>query len=250
MAQWYRMQVISFVLAILTSLSARAADVIALSTTEFPPYMSAIMPSGGLAVEIAIEAFKRSGYPVKVDYQPWVRALDNAKKGKVTGMVGIWKNKEREQWFVFSNPMFSNQIGFFKRVKDTIRYKDLHDLKPYTIGIVRGYANPQAFVNAKLNTNMANDDSSNLLKLAAGRINLVLIERGLANYLIVNRLTQLTHRVEWIEPATGEFPMYIAISKQSPDAVKKIEAFNQGLHAMKSDGTLRKMLQEAKIRLP
>ncbi|QNM97561.1 substrate-binding periplasmic protein [Chitinimonas koreensis] len=226
---------------------ALAADTVNLTTTDYPPYMSASLPQGGVIVAIATEAFKRGGYTAKVSVLPWARALDDGKEGQADGVIGIWRNKEREQWFLFSEPLGSNQIGFYKRNDKAIAYKSLADLKNYSIGTVRGYANPQAFEEAKLRTTEVVDDSTNLLKLGAGRVDLVLIDKGVARHLLDTSAAAAKGQVGWIEPAVDKLPLYVAISRKAPDHDKKLKALNQGLEAMQKDGTLAKMASQAGI---
>ncbi|WP_158228920.1 substrate-binding periplasmic protein [Chitinimonas sp. BJB300] len=166
------------------SQKVQAEELLQFVTTEYPPYTTTNMPNGGVITAIATEAFKRSGYNINVTILPWARALREGTEGRVDGIVAIWHSKEREQWFIYSNPIAPNQIGFYKRVDSSISYKKLSDLKPYTIGTVRGYANPPAFDEAKLNVVDAVDDETNLRKLGAKRLDLVLIDKGVAQYLI------------------------------------------------------------------
>ena len=56
------------------------------------------------------------------------------------------------------------------------------------IGTVRGYANPPSFLAANLDSEEEGDDFANLRKLEAGRIDLVLIDRSVAEYLIADRM--------------------------------------------------------------
>jgi len=234
-------------LLVLCALPTQAAETVQLVTTEYPPYMGQALPHGGVIVEIAVEAFKRAGYTANVKFLPWARALDDGKEGRADGMVGIWHNAEREQWFAFSNPMPSNQIGFYKRSNSPITYKTLADLKSYSIGTVRGYANPKAFEDAKLRVADVVDDETNIHKLAGDHLDLVLIDKGVGQYLINTKAPEAKGKLVWMEPAIDKLPMHVAFPKKSAAYDKKLAAFNQGLQAMEKDGTLAKMVAEAGI---
>ena len=225
----------------------QAEETIQLASTEYPPYTGAALPNGGVITAIASEAFKRGGYTAKVSFLPWARALKDGEDGNVEGIVGIWHNKDREKSFVFSAPLPSNQIGIYKRSDSPISYKNLSDLKPYTIGTGRGYSNPAAFEAAKLRTAEALDDETNMRKLGSSRIDLVLIDKGVAQYLIDTKLTEFKGKLAWIEPAIEKVPLYVAFSKKSTNNDKKVAAFNQGLASMEKDGTLAKMVSQAGI---
>lgn len=226
---------------------AHAAETVQLVTTEYPPYMGQGLPRGGVIVEIAVEAFKRAGYASNVTFLPWARALNDGKEGRADGMVGIWHNAEREQWFAFSNQLPSNQIGFYKRSNSPISYKALADLKSYSIGIVRGYANPKAFEDAKLRVSEVVDDEANVRKLAGEHLDLVLIDKGVGQYLINTKVPEAKGKLVWMEPAIEKLPMHVAFPKKAAGFDKKLAAFNQGLQSMEKDGTLAKMVAEAGI---
>lgn len=219
-----------------------AAQTMQLVTTEFPPYTGKALPAQGIASEITVEALKRGGYNAVVTVQPWARALKAGKDGAVDGVVAIWHSKEREEWFVYSEPYLVNQVGFYKRADSSTRFNNLTDLKSYRIGTVRDYANPKAFIDAKLTNEEAVDDEMNLRKLDGKRLDLILVDKGVARYLIETKLPDAKEKLVWLDPPVEETPLYTAISKKAPDHEKKLAAFNLGLKQMKEDGTLAKML--------
>ncbi|OQS45299.1 hypothetical protein B0T49_16130 [Chromobacterium violaceum] len=246
MARWQHACI--FVLsAFLGAAAADAAETLMLAASEYPPYMSSQMADGGVAVAIVREAFRRAGYSAKAVYLPWARAVNQARNGRLDGIVGLWTTPERTRAFLFSQAFLDNHIGFFKRREDGIRYQTLADLKPYAIGIVRGYANSDAFDAARLHTDETLSDASNLSKLAAHHIDLALIDRGVANYLLGGSLAALAPKLEWLSPAVVDYPMHLGIARRQPQAAKRIQDFNRGLDAMRQDGTLDKMLKQAKI---
>lgn len=204
--------------------------------------MSNTLQRQGVLVEIATEAFRREGYQLQVRFLPWARALGVAKEGEVDGMVGIWYSSERAQWFNYSKPILANQIGFYRRVDHPVAYKTLNDLRPYTIGTVHDYANPPAFEAAHLHVDEANDDLTNLRKLAAGRLDLVLVDRAVARFMIERDAPSLRGQLVWIDPPVDLMPLYCAISRRTPDAAKKLAALDAGLDAMTRDGTLARLV--------
>ena len=68
-----------------------------------------------------------------------------SEEGKADGLFPAYRNKEREEKYVFTEPYTSGLVGFFKLKGSKITYSTLKDLTPYRIGIVRGYANTPEF---------------------------------------------------------------------------------------------------------
>lgn len=133
-------------------------------------------------------------------------------------------------WFDFSDPLpIANQIGFFKRSDRPISYRTIEDLRPYKIGIVRWYSNPVAFEQAGLDTEAVTDDRLNMKKLAAGRIDLVLIDKVIGHCIIETELPESAHRLEWLEPTLNTDDQYVIFSRAVEDFDKKRSDFNRGL---------------------
>lgn len=227
--------------------SGVANKTVQLVTTEYPPYMSEKAPGQGLVIRVATAALNRSGYEVKVSFLPWARALDMTKAGAVDGIVGVWYSAERTSYLQYANPVSSTRLGLFKRVDNPITFTTLAELKPYTIGVVRGYANPPVFDDAHLRTEEASDDETNLRKLAGKRVQFVLIEKGVAQGLLNSVAPQLKNQVVWMEPAVNVMPLYVAFSRNAKNHDELANAFNQGLETLKKDGSLARWSLEAGV---
>lgn len=241
--------VITYAHSAMAEEASRAASAMArtvhLVTTEYPPFMGEKLPGQGLVMRIATAAMERSGYTVKTTFMPWARAMDMTRAGAADGIAGAWRTPERELSLAYTNTVTSTRIGLFKRADNPFRYETLADLKPYTIGVVRGYANPVAFDEAHLKTEEATDDETNLRKLAGHRLQFVLIEKAVAQGLLKSSLPQLKSSVVWMEPAINVLPLYVAFSRNVKNHDELLAAFNAGLESLRKDGSLAKWAAEA-----
>jgi len=217
---------------------------VALVASEFPPFSGEQLPNGGPVIEITVEAFKKVGYQVEVTFLPFARQIEYAKNGEVDGIIMLWHTKEREEWSLFSDPLPACRIGFYKRKSDTISFSTYADLKPYKIGIVRGYANPPGFDEAKLNTDAVTFDQQNLQKLQANRIDLALIDKWVAQYLIRTKFPQFEAELEWMDPPLQITQQYLAISKKVANYEQKSRDFNQGLKELTDEGGVTRILEK------
>ena len=142
----------------------------------------------------------------------------------------------------FSDDLPANELGFYKRTDRDISFETLEDLKPYTFGVVRGYAVPPGFGEAGLKTALANDDEANLRKLHKGRLDLVLIDRLMAKHIIETHLPEAARILEWLDPPVHIDFQHLVISKSVPDHDAILARFNEGLASMKADGTLKAIM--------
>lgn len=232
-------------IAVLVSGPGLAADkTLKLAATEYPPFYGKELKDHGFITEIIATAFERSGYQIDVKFLPWKRALEKTKDGAYVGLFTVWYREEREQWFVYSDPLPANEVGFYKRVADEISFTNYHDLQPYRIGVVRGYVNPPGFDEAELNTFVVVDDETNFRKLAKGRIDLVLTDRLLGQNVINTVLVGSGVAFEWVTPALAIETQHLVFSKQVDGYEQRSLDFNSGLAAIEADGTLAAIMKK------
>ena len=154
------------VAAIVIGTTAHPADrVLSIAATEYPPFYGSELQDKGFMTEIIRAALDRKGYKAEIFLLTWKRALSQTQEGRYDGLLSIWYRKDREEWFVFSDPLPANEPVFFKHKNSDISSSDLEALKPHTIGVVRGYAPPPGFDEAGQKTQPAKDDEENLRKL-------------------------------------------------------------------------------------
>jgi polar amino acid transport system substrate-binding protein len=227
------------------TMASAAANEIELLTAPYPPFHGPNLRNQGPLTEIVVEAYKKVGYRVAVKFLPWARALKLAKEGKADGLHGAWYAAEREQWFVYSQRLPGSEVVFYKR-KGTgpQTFTSYEALRPYTIGIVRGYRNPPAFDAANLHTAVTDSDKTNLRILAAKRVNLILIDRYTARSILETELPEHRDHLEALEPAVEALSLYLLISKKAADYQTKVDDFNKGLERLRVEDGIERIMKE------
>jgi len=229
---------------ILWAFSATAKDkTITLTTLNWEPYIGEELKNQGYVAEIVREAFHRSGYQVDIKFMPWARAVQLAKNGEVDGYFPEYYAQEVTTHSQFSDAFPGGPMGFFKRKGSTINYQSIEDLKPYTIGVVRGYVNTAEFDAADyLQKDPVTNDTLNIRKLLGGRIDLFIADKFVGLYLLERDLPEKLGQIEFLEPPLELKDLFVCISKKTTDADKKLIAFNSGLKQMEQDGSLKTIL--------
>lgn len=224
--------------------SASKPDKLHLVATEFPPYTSASLEGGGIAAQVTRAALQRLGWDMGLSFRPWVRALAELQQASWDGVVGLWHNQERERYLAYTRPLgISNRIGFMARAGTAIQVHDLSRLQGLTVGTVRDYVNPPVFERARLRRDEAVDDLGNLRKLLAGRIDLALVDKGVAMHLLQTRLRDAAAALIWLEPAMAELPLHTALVRQHPQHSQRLADLNRSLQELHSSGALAQLLQ-------
>ncbi len=216
-----------------------------LTSAEYPPYFGKELENQGFITEIIREAFNRVGYDLKIEFYPWKRAEMMAKKGLSDGMFPPWHTKEREKWFIFSNPIPPpNTIVFYKLKNKKISLETYQDLQPYRIGSVLGYAYPKDFIEAKLKNNIFYTDKELITKLVQRKIDLAIIDRIQAAYLLETNYPKQKDNFDVMEPPLEIKQQHLVISKKTKNGQRKINDFNRGLKMIKDDGTFDEILKK------
>jgi polar amino acid transport system substrate-binding protein len=205
--------------------------------------------TGGFLLELTVEAMKKSGYETKVQFVPWARAVNMVTNGATDGLLGCYYSDERAKVLAYSDLLAESPMSFFALEKSHIKYSTLDDLAQYSIGTIIGAAYPKNFTDAaNLRTEAVSSYQQNVAKLVAGRIGLFVEKRFVVeNYLSAADISS-NDKIVALEPPLVVNKFYNAFSKTVPDAEAKLKAFNEGLAAIRADGTyaliMRKGLHE------
>jgi ABC-type amino acid transport substrate-binding protein len=232
---------------------AAARPVVRLASLEWEPYIGTRMPDQGYVAALIRAAFADQGLRVEIEFYPWARALHLARTGAVDGLMPEYFNPSREAEFEYSAAFPGGPLVLYKRRGDATAFATdpaqdqdaaLRALKARRFGVVRGYLNTPVFDAATyLTKEEANDDATNLRKLAYGRIDLAVIDRRVAEHVIRTQYPDYAGKVEPMAPALAEIPLYIAFSRKSPRKAAALAAFNRGLAAMRADGRVDALYQ-------
>ncbi len=234
----------SLVLALLLSVSCYAETIIA-AGDPWPPFLDPDSPTQGIALEITREAFKTQGYEVEMNFVPWARAISGVKEADYDILVGTWYTSERTQFLKYSDPYLENQIKFIKRKGDGFEYDGLESLTGKNVGVVRDYGYGNEFLNApNFKRPETNDFITNLKKLVAGRIDVTLEDEVVARAMIKQRAPDMLEQVEFTENALSSNKLHVTSGLKNSRHKKIIDAFNQGLKEIQSNGTYDALLQK------
>lgn len=258
-----RFRVLSLLLTCLCGVASAqeaARPSVRLATLEWPPYVGAELPGQGYAAEVVRLACARGGVDVRYDFMPWARALMLALRGDVAGVLPEYNNPERERQFQFSAPFPGGPVGLYKRRSDAIAYAHdpaddlnaaLRSIARYRIGTVRDYVNNETFDRADyLTREEAVSDSVNLRKLQHGRIDLVFIDRWVAEYLLRTDPLLKPDTLEMLQPPIAEPALHVAWSRESMEAASARPACDRGLAEIVADGSLGKLRASHGVMVP
>lgn len=227
----------------------KTSNVVRLGTLEWQPYIGTDLPNNGYVFELVQKAFENESMKVEIEFYPFARLFPLVDAGELDGYFPEYWNEELSKTYDYSAPFQGGDLGFMKLKEQDFSFKpkanmqDFHSLKDLKIGIVRGYTNTAAFDSANyLQKEETSADLNNLKKLLFRRVDLILIDPNVANYLIETNLSQYKDKFEYLEPSLEYKPLYICFRKRENKTFLK--KFNQGLQKLEANGEVKKILEK------
>lgn len=219
------------------------ANTVKLANGEWAPYQSKSLKQGGFITQIVREAFEAEGYTVEFDYMPWKRGFEEAKAGNYDGSL-IWsKNPDREQHFLYSNPVITLSTALFQQTSKPVTWSNREDLSSLKIGGVTGYAYGIEDLEKAGTVKIQRIASAenNYKKLKAGRLDVVLEDMDVGMETVTK--LGLTGAIEPNAKMLTERDYFVIISKNSPRSQELLDAFNRGLAKLEAEGKLEQYRQ-------
>lgn len=222
----------AIVMGVVLSASTGAnADTVRLTTLEWPPY-SGSLPDNGFSSIVVREAFKAMGHTVSIEVLPWQRAVHNAKEE--AGVVGYFPEYPADiDGFSLSESIGESPLGLIVPAGGKVPDTTPAGLARLKLGVVSGYVNAKpigdAVASNGLKPEAVVDDTTNIRKVAAGRIEAAEIDRYVFSYLMRNaaELKPLQDKVEF-GPVLESKTLHVAFNTK-PEGRKWAAVFAEGL---------------------
>lgn len=221
-------------------------------TTTYPPYAGPALPRQGAAVQMLREVLETQGFSAVVEFLPWARLEGELRAGHPDLVLLAWPGDVKRHGLIEGQPWFGSRLGLYVRRADwQPQGLPLARLAGRSVGIVRDYAYPESLRTGGLNLELAGSDAQNLRKLAAGRIDAVVLERAVGHYLLSHEAGGLdAASLIWQEPALAVVPIYTAVVPGRPLTARLRQALDDGLQAYKRSGRYARLLHDNDLDAP
>jgi polar amino acid transport system substrate-binding protein len=201
----------------------------------------------GFAVEIAQEALTGAGYRVEYQAAGWARCIEDARGGRINGIIGAIPQDAPD--FIFpTQPVGISTDGYAVRRGDDFRFTGARSLEGRVLGMVRSY-----HYNGEIGDYVArhgNDSSrieyvsgndalaKNLAKLLAGRVDVILDDGNVLHHAIATMGLEGQVR---IDDGQNPAPVFIAFSP-TPQGKRLAKLLDQGIAALRARGRLAQIM--------
>ncbi|WP_434926204.1 substrate-binding periplasmic protein [Shewanella sp. HL-SH2] len=226
--------------------SAGVSDTLELSTLDWPPFSGAELTEKGIATRIVKHAIAYDNHQLKVTVVPWVRAIRMVKTGAKIGYFPEYINVTNE--FIFSQSLGASPIGLLELKNNPIVWDTFTDLNKYVLGVVKGYVNTDEIdtmiANGEQKYEEAMNEKQNILKLAAGRIDTIVIDLNVYQYLKSDpKIEKISHLLQINNKILDSKSLHVALANNK-EGERWLKIINDGLSKFEPQIMLDAYLQE------
>lgn len=231
------------VLGVLALASPLRAREVHLATLVWEPYYGPELRDDGFCGAIAKAAFERAGHSLTITYLPWARALRDAAAGRFDGLLGGYYTESRAEDFYFTREIAEARGALIATPEvDIDHYESLRELTGYKIAVGNDFAHNEAFdaadYLAKLEVNRVSQMVHMLFNrrvdMAAMSVAVFRHEARELGYTNISRM-------KLIDPPLFRNGLFVLMSKAIEGGKALRDDFNEGLSAIKADGTYREI---------
>ena len=225
---------------------------IVIGTGEWKPYHSQTLTHLGVGNHIVKQAFKAVGLEVTFVFQPWKRILNTSTEGKFDA-VSAWGGYDN--WIdthYASDPLYSGTFVLWVRSGTTFNWKNPKELKGLKLGLLIGEIIPvklqKAYDQGYLQVDYVATNEQNIKKLYFNRIDMLALNYT-AGVDAINKTLSASQRDKIVaHPDSLRVSFYRLLfnRKNKHRSIELLERFNAGLHYLRVQGQIKKMLEASK----
>lgn len=211
-----------------------------LVTGEYPPYSSRHLPKGGITTELIKRVFEEMNEPVLIDYLPWKRGYEQARKGAFLATFPYLRIGDRQNDFYFSDPILVWESKIYAERNSQIEFKNWNDLAGYTQCLPLGNAGHPSLDRMYQKGIISRVHPVSCWNmLLRGRADFIIEDKEVAkSELLITLGDQKDQIIPLGKTVSFDFG-HLIFSKQHPRALELVEKFNV---------TLKKLIENGEIR--
>jgi polar amino acid transport system substrate-binding protein len=214
-----------------------------LVSTRWPPFTN---PPGEpqFALDLVNAALKRIGITADTAIVDETMFTTSLLSGKFDGSAAAWKDEEREQVMVYSEPYLENRLVLVGRRGADVSATSLSDLAGRRIVLVGGYSYGDQVTKAAGPVFLrSSGEEDSLARLLAGEADYTLMDELVVQYILNNHGDQARSRLQIGSKPLVTRTLHLAIRRERPGVEGLVNRFNAEIRRMIADRTYHRLLQ-------
>ncbi|WP_115461898.1 substrate-binding periplasmic protein [Winogradskyella aurantiaca] len=229
-------------LIIILGINSYGQSSLNLGSDVWPPFTNE-GSERSIAFDIVKEGLARNSVGMQAQLLGFKEVLSGIEEGNFDGSAALWKTEEREEIMIFSEPYLENRLILVGLKGTEVNYQSIEELKNQRLGVVANYAYEADLLNAdNVQLVYGKSDQDNLEKLFDNKIDFMLVDELLIQYLLKYQYNDVQTYLNIAEQAFQTQKLYLALRKDVPNAQSIIDGFNTSIKEMMLDGTYNRIL--------
>ena len=226
--------------------SALAAPLRLVTGDDYAPFTGKALPAGGMLTQVVRAALQRSSIGSSLDWQPWKRGYMKTLRGDYDATFPYVHTPQREEVFLYSEPLFVAEQHIFSRAGQVIEINDVRSMQGLRLCYPLGWQ-PPPIIQQLLDDGQLRRHSPTGLNECA---RLLLMDRD--DFFISDRrlgetALQLTgvplEQFRRSDSAINSSTLHLIVPRSHPQAAVIIAQFNQGLAQLRASGDYQRLLE-------
>jgi ABC-type amino acid transport substrate-binding protein len=227
---------------LLISSNLFAQTTLKLSSDIWPPFTD-LEGKKSIALDIVSTALKRMAIKTEYAIIEFHEVISGIQSKKYDGSAALWKTSEREETMNYSLPYLQNQLILIGRKGSKVNISSISELKGKRLGLVKDWAYGDSITQAEgVDVVFGENDQSNLERLLSNKVDFMLVDAILIQYLFKYELNDVSELLEIADHPFIIKSLFFAIRKDIPNSKEIIKNFDLQIDTMISDYTYNKIL--------
>jgi polar amino acid transport system substrate-binding protein len=236
----------SLLLLVCLPVSAFAQEVSVVTGEDYAPFTGSDLPGGGMLTQIVQAAFAQQGINTLLAWQPWKRGYLETSQGKYAATFPYIRTPEREQEFLYSEPIYTFNQHIYSRAGEVYEPDNLSALAGKRLCYPLGWS-PPVVIQQMIERGELYLHTPKSLDACA---QIVLLKRDdffLANDLLGNIvLRRMGEQRAGLRTSATRFPtntLHFIVPRNEPQAGSLLVSFNQGLAELQASGEYQQLIE-------
>jgi polar amino acid transport system substrate-binding protein len=213
-----------------------------LASDVWPPFTN-VESKKSIALDLVSKALSRIDINTSHKIISFEEVIQGLNTKMIDGSGALWKTDDREENLIFSEPYLQNRLVLVGLKGMDVNLNSIPELTNRKIGVVKGYAYDENLLNAtNLELVFGDSDQHNLESLFDRKIDYMLVDELLIQYLLQYQLNDVNTYLSIAEKPLQVKTLHLAIQKTLPNAENIIINFNKEIKKMIKDGTYNEVL--------
>jgi len=224
-----------------------AAETIALTTgQDNPPFTDRTRADGGTATRLVLAVFHAMGYQTRLDWLPWRRGYSLTKAGSYQASFPFLRTPEREQDFLFSDPIFSDATYLWTRPEDRLNADEPAGFKDKILCVPQGFHSPLLVLlnaqieRAEVRVERPDTPEKCVQMLAAGRVDALSGQES--EIAVPLRDNGLADKVSHGPVPLMKLDFHVIFPREAAGSAELLRRFNKILTRMRDDGSYARLM--------